>query len=734
MRGDTTVASGYAEVLRHRIQQGGALWFVTRSLRWLWRNGCWLLLLPLACLLHCAGFRRLTIQTARIGHLTSEPDCFLKLKALGRLPHRRWFVLAPLDRVCNPHLLGYWQPHLHFVTHPMACRLLAMLSLRGPMVHSVSDYILSFDAGAEYYRVNRDWGHRPPLLALSSDDRQHLPDLLTGLGLPPGAWYVCFHNREGGYSPLDEVIHAHRNARISNYQAAMAYVVAQGGWCIRMGDPSMEKLPPLPQVIDYAHHPLRSGRADLLLCASCRFFVGSSSGLWNLSSVFGVRSALANMIPVSTLGYAVGDLSIPKLLQRDGAADAMHFKDVFESGLANLRTASAYRAASVRVIENSSDDILELVTEMHAEVSGNAASSTEETQSQAAFRALMGPKDYGYHAVSRIGDKFTNKYRKLISKNTAPMEEHEEILVFLHIAKTGGTTLGNILGNIYPVSQQLSAHVGQTDSALGVWPHEPFRLAWSALSDQRKSEIRHVAGHSLFGIHRALDRPCRYVAMLRDPIDRVASSYYYIATQPGIPVYRDIVNGGGIEDYIRSRKGLDPHNYQTRILCGDEAYNATWAQVEHVLSQPMPLAALETAKQNLDHHFMVVGPVEEFDKVLMLLKIRLAKPLHKFLYEKKNVNSERPSLGSLNVQAIDAIRSANSLDMALYDFAKARFDRDCQPWAPLMEALLPEFQKLLIQYRYIQVKPDRKIESDILSRCVELDNLCNEHCKQGRYS
>lgn len=313
-----------------------------------------------------------------------------------------------------------------------------------------------------------------------------------------------------------------------------------------------------------------------------------------------------------------------------------------------------------------------------------------------------------------------------------PLNENEEILVFLHIAKTGGTTLGNIFSTLYPVSQQLSAHVGSTDSALGVWPHEPFGHAWSEFSAQRKSEIRHVAGHSLFGIHRVMDRPCRYVAMLRDPIDRVASSYYYIATQPGIPVHREIVNGSGIADYIRSRKGLDPHNYQTRILCGDEAHNANWTQVENVLAKPMTPAALDTAKQNLDKHFMVVGPMEEFDKVLILLKLRLAKPLHAFLYEKKNVNSDRPALGSLDAGTIQAIRAANPLDVALYDFVKTRFDRDCQPWEPLMDILLPAFQNLLVQYLKIRATPDQKIEEEILSRCAELDLMCNEYTEKWR--
>ena len=61
------------------------------------------------------------------------------------------------------------------------------------------------------------------------------------LGLPPDAWYVCFHVREGGYSgDFDNI----RNCDIDNYVEAMQYITSKGGWVVRMGDASMKILPP----------------------------------------------------------------------------------------------------------------------------------------------------------------------------------------------------------------------------------------------------------------------------------------------------------------------------------------------------------------------------------------------------------------------------------------------------------------------------------------------------------
>jgi putative glycosyltransferase (TIGR04372 family) len=374
----------------------------------------WVLLAPVTLILHLVGFRRLTVIVERIGHLSGEPDSFLKARALGLVAPRRYFMLAPKARVANRTMLDYWRPHIRVIEHPLACSVLHAMSGLGLMEHDMSRYVLRLDASQEIYSVNAMWQNRAPLLALSHEDFSWSEGKLVELGLPAGCWFVCVHVREAGFSPVDDWTHAHRNADPRAVRSAIKEVINRGGWCIRMGDPSMTRLEPMPGVIDYAHHPLRCGRLDVVLCARAKFFLGNTSGLSLVSTVFGVPSALVNLIPLSTMPYLPGDLGIPKLLRRSRDGGLLTFTEILDSPLGNFRYARAYSDAGVEVVENSSEDILDLVTEMLDRIEGTFVSDPQDELLQLRFRALLRPGHYGYGAASRIGAAFLRKHSSLL--------------------------------------------------------------------------------------------------------------------------------------------------------------------------------------------------------------------------------------------------------------------------------------------------------------------------------
>ena len=376
-------------------------------------NLVWLALLPAALCLHLAGFRRLTVLVGRIGHLAAEPDSFLKARALGRVKPGRYFMLAPKGAVANPAMLDYWKPRIRTIEDPFACWLLRALSLRGPVKYDMSGYVLRLNASQEIYAINAEWQGRPPLLALTGADRSWSEERFRELGLPPGAWHVCVHVREAGFSPGDEAVHSHRNADPRALRLAMERIVSRGGWCVRMGDPSMTPLEPMRGLIDYAHHRLRSPRLDVALCARARFFLGNTSGLALVSSVFGVPSALANMIPLSVLGILPADLSIPKLLRsRDGRL--LSLEEALGAQTGNFRYAGLYARAGLAAIDNSPEEILELAAEMLERLDGSHAPAPEDERLQRRFMALLKPGHYSYGAASRVGTAFLRRHAGLL--------------------------------------------------------------------------------------------------------------------------------------------------------------------------------------------------------------------------------------------------------------------------------------------------------------------------------
>jgi putative glycosyltransferase (TIGR04372 family) len=413
-------ASAKFEFFRTRLQQQGIKWMAGRLIKRVMVGVGWFVLLPVTLGLHLIGYRRVTVITDRIGHVAAEMDCFLKEKALGRLPDRRWFVLAPPHRISNWPLLEYWRPHIRILTSPWLCGLLSSMTWwRGLMTFDVSHYVLRLNSTAAYFEVYAEWENRPPLLRLSREDHEKGRNILEAMGVPRDAWFICVQAREGGFSPLDEILHQHRNSDILKLVPAMEFIASRGGWCIRMGDPTTTPLPSLSKTIDYAHHSTRSEWMDVFLCASCRFFLGNSSGLSIVSSIFGVPCALANTIPLSYLSYSPQDVSIPKLLRRESDGCYISFEEIFKSPLADYRLAKLYQDAGVEIEENTAEEILELASEMLDRVEGKIAYDEVDMDLQRRFHVLLRPGHYGYGAASRIGAAFLRKHNSLLlSANT----------------------------------------------------------------------------------------------------------------------------------------------------------------------------------------------------------------------------------------------------------------------------------------------------------------------------
>jgi putative glycosyltransferase (TIGR04372 family) len=380
-------------------------------------------LLPAALVGHLLGYRRLAVHTFVVGHLASEPDCFLKECALGRWPARRWFLLAPRARVANPALLEQWARHLTVIQHPVACALLGAMTWRGLMRQEVDQYMNRTGGSQRVYQVYRDWGDRPPIAVLNHDEIEWGERELRRLGVPEGAWFACVHVREPGFGIDYERIHQYRNADPRALLPAIAEIRRRGGWVIRMGDASMTPLPATDGLIDYALSASKSPRLDVFLCARARCFLGNTSGLFLVSSAFGVPCALANMVPLASMAPGRHDLSIPKLLWSSAKGRLLTFQEIFAGGLANSMQAAAYADAGIVLRENSSDEILDLALDMLDRLDAAQRGARDpllENPLAKRFHALLQPGDYAFGAASSVSPRFLVRHRALI-EDTLPL-------------------------------------------------------------------------------------------------------------------------------------------------------------------------------------------------------------------------------------------------------------------------------------------------------------------------
>jgi putative glycosyltransferase (TIGR04372 family) len=351
----------------------------------------------------------------RIGHLAVEPDCFVKEGVLGLRRRYVGLLLCPRHAAANPCLLDYWRQRLWVVSSPFWVRVLTPLADVPALRYPTDSYVTAINQTATFGAIQAAYVGRPPLLRLTPAHRAEGESALRALGIPEGAWIVVVHCREGGYDAY-QACHRARNASIGAYTLAMQAIVARGGWCVRMGDPTMSPIPPMPGVIDYAHSPLRSDRMDVFLCARARFLLGSASGLCMVASVFGVPCAIANQsLPTVAFQYGPADLVIPKLV-RLGSGRPLTLTEILRGPLGNARFAHCLELAGAVTEDNDPPDIRALALEMLDELDGTFRETDEDRQLQAALRMLVQPGQYTFGSVSRFGRVFLRKHRWLLDE------------------------------------------------------------------------------------------------------------------------------------------------------------------------------------------------------------------------------------------------------------------------------------------------------------------------------
>lgn len=217
------------------------------------------------------------------------------------------------------------------------------------------------------------------------------------------------------------------------------------------------------------------------------------------------------------------------------------------------------------------------------------------------------------------------------------------------------------------------------------------------LSEQERQQIKIFMGHFSFGLHvdRYLARPTTYLTILRRPVDRVISTYFYILRKPGHTHHQTTIRLS-LYDFVRngvSPVGID--NGMTRLLCG----------IEDVSSVPFGScteAMLESAKNNLSQYFSVVGLTDRFDETVILLNKLYG--WHPF-YIKDNVSRSRPSAPPPSAETIELIKTYNKLDIQLYDYAMGLFEKQLHTHVPDLDVELKKFRFLNSIYKINRINP-----------------------------
>ena len=158
---------------------------------------------------------------------------------------------------------------------------------------------------------------------------------------------------------------------------------------------------------DYATSDLKSDWMDVFLCAVCRFFLGTASGLAHLPPVYGVPCALTNWSPAGMRSSYGADRFITKMIWSRKDKRLLNFREMMNTPVNHWQYSLFYNQRGLDLIDNAPEEILGLVREMLSERKENLS----ENQLRFEELAAREPVCYG---LSPLGREFADKYSHLI--------------------------------------------------------------------------------------------------------------------------------------------------------------------------------------------------------------------------------------------------------------------------------------------------------------------------------
>jgi hypothetical protein len=233
---------------------------------------------------------------------------------------------------------------------------------------------------------------------------------------------------------------------------------------------------------------------------------------------------------------------------------------------------------------------------------------------------------------------------------------------FLHIPKTGGTSLSKIIDQFYDPKQILPFKTW--NELLTNWPIDV-------------SEIKLIRGHFGHGIHHIFGREnMRYFTTLRDPVERTISQYHHMTV--------DRLHNNWVFDFPYSR--IERMLYkQPWIVANKQVRHLAFDSDVIKINPPQPFyygiheeflkekeweKLFKIACENIDKFFFV-GFLETFqeslNKLCDLMKWEKQEAIH------ENQLPNRPEIKRMPFRVVKKIKEINKWDLKLIEYAKERW-------------------------------------------------------------
>lgn len=236
-------------------------------------------------------------------------------------------------------------------------------------------------------------------LSLTSEEMEEAKRKKELMGLHDP--YVCVSNRDAAYLAAiepdeDWSYHDYRDSDINNFALSADYLAKKGITSMRMGRYVQEQVK-FGNCIDYASK-YYDELMDIVLMKDCKFFVGDSNGLCIVPMALNTPYALKNVVPVfwndfGSFPQSEQSLYIFKKYYSNVYKRFLSIKEMMEIDnivvLSGKGISTKYAELGIELIENSAEEILDLVMEMNARLDGEWIDTEEDLELQRKYHSIF---------------------------------------------------------------------------------------------------------------------------------------------------------------------------------------------------------------------------------------------------------------------------------------------------------------------------------------------------------
>jgi putative glycosyltransferase (TIGR04372 family) len=393
------------------------------------------------------GFSSLSVyimKTNRIGHLTCEPDSWLRQQSTDDNKEKNVLSLF----ICNGEIsnIAFFEILQRYMTivesdffhrlHRNSPQLLSDEFYRKMPYDLISVFYprkkadITVDKGVVeqmIMQVAKIYATTTQILELTCEENQKAKGYLKSIGIQYQDKFVCLHVRDSEYlnqhSRKDYSYHDYRDTDIRNYLPAVKHLIAQGYRVIRIGVSSNQFLDfSSESYIDMSQNgpSNESSLAEIYLIKNCQFFIGTTSGPASTAAVFDTPTLIVNSAPLFHY-YGVKSRSIFKHVKKNGIrlnfidiANGLPLSEHNDKKIIDCFDAHELSESNVTYIENSPEEILGAVVEF--EVLTKSGNFDREMTSRQKQYARQLPTNNGFLAGSAIAtDSFLSVHPQLFN-------------------------------------------------------------------------------------------------------------------------------------------------------------------------------------------------------------------------------------------------------------------------------------------------------------------------------